>query len=689
MPTTPILPDLTTVTELLSMTELALGPTPYSLPVDWPGIVQAAQELVSITERRHRQQAPAMTEVWQEACRLLGQRAASVAVILRAVDDVLDPSLATESESLQSTIRAVANGHLTLAEQADFLRDSVVHHRDPELNTNSKFRLPSLALLHDLLGQVDAYWSPEHARSGWPGAILEARRVVCVERGISDDTWDAAAASLGLHTAAAAVVMAAARYCLGAASSPDRSVRSLSGRHAGRVLDFDLALKRLLTEVRLAQTSPDTPATLRLPSIEQVRALYLHASTTFHPQPGSTTAPIHPELRHRDPDSNEWDWLLLIDWTRRQYSALHPNAADDYRHTLRAIGPHAATVLALLAQCRHPGDANDARGSFLNRTLRVASSGPLNLSEVVQDELRHIQSPAGSNPSRFEPGPRLKDLKALLPDHVWFPPAGDLPQSWGWIAIVDEVPRLATALSIEPDTLGAARDELTEEELASALLFASSGPSFAANKTPSLYLELAIGRSQRIPARTMRTDIRLVTDLIDNELMRVATFAAPGSTICPDAIPTIDQAFKLLPALLFNHLHELGLYPPRPDLPELLETIASLIRERGHPISEDSWRRAVHILGPRGGGVAGILLAKLIPDRPERQTGPHEETLDTYLTSLVCGEITEPGHLSREIETALDLLGFFELGDAFWPLVTTARAKHDPANPRQEQGPEI
>ncbi len=689
MPTNPILPDIRTVAELLSMTELALGPTPYPLPVDWPGVVQAAEEIISATERRRRQQAPTATEVWQEACQLLGQSAASVAVILQAVDDVLNPSLATESERFQFTIRAVANGDFTLTEEVAFVRDSVAHRRDPELNTDSKITLPSLALLHDLLGQVDAYWSPVYARAGWPGAILEARRVVCVERWISDDTWDAAAASLGFHAAAVAVVMAAARYCLGTTSNPDRSVRSLSGRHAGRVLEFDLALNRLMPEVQIAQTPPDNPTIPRLPSIKQVRALYLYASRTFNPQPGSTTAPMQPELRHRGPDPNEWNWLLLIDWTRRQYSAQHPNAADDYRHTLRAVGPHAATVLALLAQCRHPGNANDARSSFLNRTLRVASSGPLNLSEAIEDELRLLQSPAGSYSSRFEPGPRLKDLKTLLPNHVWFPPAGDVPQSWGWTAIVQEIPRLAATLSITTETLSAVGDELTEQDLAAALLFASPGPSFSTVEKPSLYLELAIGRSQRIPARTMRTDIRLVTDLIDSELMRVATFAAPGSTINPDAIPTLDQAFKLLPVLLFNHLHELGLYPPRPALPELLEAIASLIRKHGHPISDNSWRRAVHILGPHGGAVTGVLLATLIPDRPERQAGPPEETLDTYLTSLVCGEITKPGHLSREIETALDLLGFFQLGGDFWPLVTTARAKHDPANPRQEQGPEI
>lgn len=687
MPNNPSLPDIRTIAELLSITELALGPAPYALPADWPGIVQAAEKIIRIVEHRGEQETSSIADVWQEACQLLGQRAASTAVILQAVDDVLVPSLSTGIERLRQSIHAIADGDWTLTEQAAALRRSVDHHRNPELDTGSRISLPPLELLHELMEQVDAYWSVGYERTGWPGAILQVRRVVCIERGISDDTWTAAAASIGPHASAVAVVMAAARYCLGTISNPDQDVRSVSGRHARRLLDFDSALRRLLTEIRLAQTPPTPPYISALPSIQQVRALYLQASKTVDLNPQITTAPIDPELRHREPDPNEWTWPLLIDRTRRQYSAQHPYAADDYLHAVRSVGLHAATVLVLLAQCRHPGSANEHRGSFLDRTLRLACSRSLNLSEVVARELRFLEAPSTPDLRCFEPGPKLEDLKKLLPEHVWFPPAADTSQSWGWTAIVEEIPRLATTLQIPPDTLGAVNDELTDQELAAALLFASPTPSFSVVEKASVYLDLAAGRSQRIPARTMRHDVRLVTDLIDNELMRVATYAALGSTINPDALPTLDEAFSLHPPLLFTRLVELGLYPPRPDQARLLAAITTLIHEHGQPISEDSWRRAAHIFGPRGAVIVGILLTALIPHRPESSSGPHDETLDTYLTSLVCGEITHPGHLGREIETALDIQGFFELGNDLWPIVATAKAPHDPSNPRHHQGP--
>ncbi|MCY3760991.1 MAG: replication initiation protein RepC [Gemmatimonadetes bacterium] len=654
-----VLPDLETLRSLLAAIQFMTISQPVLVPAGWQDLATAAERLASELDTLLRHKEPTLHALRAQAEKTVGTEAASAAVVITAAAYALDLLRKPVVQSFQDMISATAQGSLRLRQRADVVLQALAAESSPSKALAPQLPLPSLESIHSVIQDVDRYWHPSLASTGWPAVIGVARWRVARELQLSDEAWKEACRRMGRHGAAVAVLVVAARYYLAAISNPDESLRGMSRRAMTGKLHLNRALRDVLSQLEIVRNPAPSPnPAVSLPSLDDLHTLCRAERQITR---GILLDDKHVRSLPAYLDHLHPSWLLLIHDARDEACAQHYLFEPEWRDGCAAIGEHAAAAVWCLASHRHmaAGEGGyDFHIDFFRGSLRMAAAGALDLPRAVEMEVRAVRGDPLDELDLLQPGPHADQALELLPDSVCAPPDKVLTHPWGWDAIAQEIPELAKGIGISPDTWHRFCEAFGKRQAAGAVLYAMPMRGLAAFPDPeaNLLVELEdhldwdyIHEEHRHPL-SIRSSAHDLEREIDRVLVNAAIAAPPGAAINPTLLPPLDELLKAADPRIRSRLA----YHPDGDIDldrYLRAARSACVDELGVPT--ELWARAMHVLGPHGAAAAGTLIAiyddYYVPGNPLLPGQAPTETAENALLDCIRTEVHSPGSLRREL----------------------------------------
>lgn len=546
--------------------------------------------------------------------RQVGAEAAAAAVILTDVAEALDLETRPGPAALEETLNAVARGEADLQAWAEELLAAVRSETEPAAAAPG---LPDPTVLAHLLRHIHPP-GPDRQAPLWPQVIHRARCIALFDRLVPREDWKQARTQLGRHGAAAAAIVAMAKQSLELVSDPAGSLRGTVATALTRPAALGRSARKLIKATARLALLPD-PGSLDVPapSLDSARELYRRL-------------PLRPPT---GPDTDKCSWHNLHDRMVRVHLPARLGRKTDLSEAKELLGQRAFTTVAMLALSRYTFSHRHSGlvGLCFESAIRMAGAGALDLDDLVSAGKEREDSPKAAAPADpFKPVPDIHDIRGLIPETQWAPVSEEPGRQYGWASVIENARRLGRdALGIDDRTWTQLERRIEARGAAAAVLYAAPRPGLAPE--PRVIDRIAGLKSRYDGAWYSVIHVRAV-DAIGAEIDLAVVAALESSEFQPDdpeLLPGPDVVKKYGPL----SVRELVDGESEPDWEELTAAAHSLAAER-LGLSEDDWRRACRVLGPRRAAAAAFAAAAIEEEQARKNFG-----------RIVFHEATRPGSL--------------------------------------------
>ena len=239
------LPPFPVLREALSVISLAHYEEPGPAPKTWDDLISAARQLNADINQPFLSVEHPPSHAWSLVSDKIGDRGAASACIFSATLDLIRTmDVEPQRWFLQAAEDALSPDEFSLDQSCSSLLSTLRWLRHPS-PPRAPDHLPRLTAIHAALTLIDPEWSPLSDEAGWVGIYYEARHNLSIDHRISDRTWIQLREALGLHGAAVAVIVAAARVTTGHSADCDAVFRQLIDLHKASALSLDRAIADL------------------------------------------------------------------------------------------------------------------------------------------------------------------------------------------------------------------------------------------------------------------------------------------------------------------------------------------------------------------------------------------------------------------------------------------------------------
>ena len=557
-----------------------------------------------------------------------GPEAAATAVILADVAEALDLTSISGPVLLDETLDAVARGDIDLRARTEELVAAVRSGTEPPAAAPG---LPDPIILAHLLRHLHPP-GPDRQAPLWPQVIHQARSIALFDRHVPRKDWQDARTQLGRHGAATAAIVAMAKQSLELVSDPAASLRGTVAKALNAPSTLGRSARKLVKATARLALLPD-PGSLDVPtpSLESARQLYRRVAS--RPPAG--------------PDIGQCSWHNLYDRMVRIHLPARLGRGADLSEAKELLGQRAFTTVAILALSRYTYSHRHyglAELCFAT-AIRMAGAGALDLDDIAgrkDEDSPETDAVADS----LKPVPDIHDIRGLIPDTHWVPVSDEPGQQYGWASVIENARRLGRdALDIDDGTWDRLKDRIEARGAAAAILYAAPRQHLAPE--PRVIDRIA-GMKSRYGSGWYSSILAQAVDAIESEIDLAILAALEGSEFQPEApelLPDADVVKEHGPRSI-RGLFQGGSHP---DWEELTAAAQGLATER-LGLSEDDWRRACRILGPRRAAAAALAAAAFEEQRTREDFGKivfHEATHPESLASVLRSKYI-PHFLSRD-----------------------------------------
>ena len=414
-------------------------------------------------------------------------------------------------------------------------------------------------------------------------------------------------------------------------SSRWNSCRTLRARCAaqsatavGRPATLDRAVRKLVKATARLSLLPE-PGSLEVnvPSLERARKLYGRLRSL---------SPIAP-------DADKCSWHNLYDRVVRLHLPDRIGKKADLMEAKELLGQRAFTVVAMLALSRY--DYRTRHFGLIElcfeSAIRAAGTGALDLDGIISGgEGEEDPRKAAAFADPLKPVPDIYDIRGLIPETQWAPASDEPGRQHGWASVIENARMLGLgALAIDDGTWARLEYRIDARSAAAAVLYAAPRPGLA--PAPRLIDRIA-GLRSRYDSAWFRSIHSQAVSAIETEIDLAVVAALENGEFqpaAPELLPDLATVQQYGPRSIREHVGDSS----ELDWDELTATAHALATGR-LALSEDDWRRACRMLGPRRAAAAALAAAVIEEERTRKEFG-----------KIVFHEATHPGSLPDLLES--------------------------------------